>query len=212
MDRGKVQPSFDLGPEVASDDARPRERDRTRDDEANRAMDRYASGDDAAFGALYDALAPRLHAFLIRQLRDRTHAEDVLQQAMLQIHCARASYVTGAEVVPWAFAIARHLVIDAHRRRKTRREVELDDRDGAPERPSMEPRPDETAQARQAAATIARVLATLPEPQRLAFELLKYDGLSLVEAAEVLGASVGAVKVRAHRTYEALRAAIGREG
>jgi RNA polymerase sigma-70 factor (ECF subfamily) len=76
--------------------------------------------DDAAFDALYDALAPRLHGFLIRQLRDRTHAEDLLQHTMLQIHCARASYVSGAPVVPWAFAIARNLLVDAHRRRRTR--------------------------------------------------------------------------------------------
>jgi RNA polymerase sigma-70 factor (ECF subfamily) len=161
------------------------------DDAADRAMDRYASGDDAAFDALYDALAPRLHGFLIRQLRDRTHAEDLLQQTMLQIHCARASYVAGAPVVPWAFAIARNLLVDAHRRRRTRSEVMLDEEQG--DRPSTEPAPDEAAQSREAAETIDRVLAALPEPQRLAFELLKYDGLSLAEAAEVLGASIAAV-------------------
>jgi len=202
--------AFDLPGELAPVASRARAPDRARDDAANTAMDRYAAGDDAAFGALYDALAPRLHGFLIRQLRDRTHAEDLLQQTMLQIHCARATYVTGAEVVPWAFAVARNLVIDAHRRRTTRREVELDDGDGTHDRPSIQPSPDDAAQSREAAATIQRVLATIPEPQRVAFELLKYDGLSLAEAAEVLGASVGAVKVRAHRAYEALRAALAK--
>jgi RNA polymerase sigma-70 factor (ECF subfamily) len=202
--------AFELPGDRAPFDARRRASDRARDDEANRAMDRYAAGDEAAFSALYDAIAPRLHGFLIRQLRDRSHAEDVLQNTMLHIHCARASYVSGAEVVPWAFAIARNLVIDAHRRRRTRREVALDDADGAGDRPSIEPSPDETARSHEAAQTIARVLATLPEPQRLAFELLKYDGLSLAEAADVLGASIGAVKVRAHRTYEALRAALAK--
>jgi RNA polymerase sigma-70 factor (ECF subfamily) len=48
----------------------------------------------------------------------------------------------------------------------------------------------------------------MPEGQRLAFELLKRDGLSLVEAAEILGIGVGAVKVRAHRAYEAIRAVL----
>ena len=203
--------AFDLPGDEAPVVARERaSSDRVRDDAANGAMERYAAGDDAAFGLLYDVLAPRLHGFLIRQLRDRTHAEDMLQQTMLQIHCARATYMRGAEVVPWAFAIARNLVIDAHRRKRTRREVELDDADGSSDRPSMDPSPDEAAQSREAAATIARVLASLPEGQRLAFELLKYDGLSLAEAAEVLGTSVGAVKVRAHRTYEALRAALAK--
>jgi RNA polymerase sigma-70 factor (ECF subfamily) len=49
----------------------------------------------------------------------------------------------------------------------------------------------------------------LPEAQRVAFELVKHEGLSLAEAADVLGTTVAAVKLRAHRTYEALRAALG---
>jgi RNA polymerase sigma-70 factor (ECF subfamily) len=49
----------------------------------------------------------------------------------------------------------------------------------------------------------------LPESQRTAFELLKQDGLTLAEAAAVLGVSVTAVKLRAHRAYQALRVAIG---
>jgi len=187
----------------------PRAATKARDDAANRAMDRYAAGDDAAFARLYDALAPRLYGFLLRQLRDKTHAEDVLQQAMLHIHCARASYVTGAQVVPWAFAIARNLVVDAHRR--GRRETTIDVDDPSNDRPSLDPMPDDVLRAKQAARVLEQALARIPESQRLAFELLKYDGLSLAEAAEVLGTSVGAVKVRAHRTYAALRAALADE-
>jgi RNA polymerase sigma-70 factor (ECF subfamily) len=108
--------------------------------------------------------------------------------------------------VPWAFAIARNLVVDTHRR--GRREVALDVDDPSNDRPSLDPMPDDMLRAKQAARTLERVLSEIPESQRLAFELLKYDGLSLAEAAEVLGVSVGAVKVRAHRTYVALRAAL----
>ena len=177
-----------------------------RDHAANRAMDRYAAGDASAFADLYDAIAPRLYGFLLRQVRNPTLAEDVLQQVMLQIHCARASYISGAQVVPWAFAIARNLVVDTHRRGK--REVALDVDDPSNDRPSLDPMPDDVLRAKQAARKLERVLGTVPESQRLAFELLKYDGLSLAEAAEVLGISVGAVKVRAHRTYVALREAL----
>lgn len=192
--------------DVDAHDADARADFEKRDHAANRAMDRYAAGDAAAFADLYDALAPRLYGFLIRQLRDRTLAEDTLQQVMMQIHCARASYLSGAQVVPWAFAIARNLAIDTHRR--GRREVPLDVDDPSNDRPSLDPMPDDVLRAKQAAKTLENVLARIPEPQRLAFELLKYDGLSLAEAAEVLGVSVGAVKVRAHRTYVALRAAL----
>jgi RNA polymerase sigma-70 factor (ECF subfamily) len=87
-------------------------------DAASAAMDRYAGGDNAAFGELYDLLAPRLFGFVVRQTRDRARAEDLVQQTFLQMHCARDSYVTGADVMPWAFAIARRLAIDAFRRTK----------------------------------------------------------------------------------------------
>jgi RNA polymerase sigma-70 factor, ECF subfamily len=49
----------------------------------------------------------------------------------------------------------------------------------------------------------------LPESHRMAFELIQKDGLSIREAAEVLGATPGAVKLRAHRAYVALRLALG---
>jgi RNA polymerase sigma-70 factor (ECF subfamily) len=72
-------------------------------------------------------------------------------------------------------------------------------------------RPDQVAEAREVARRLAQTLARLPESQRTAFELLKEDGLTLVEAAEVLGVTVTAVKLRAHRAYEAIRAALGKD-
>lgn len=79
-------------------------------------MERYACGDDAAFEKLYDAVAPRLFGYLLRQTRDRVRAEDLLQQTLLQMHRARGTFLSGAEVMPWAFAIARRLLIDHLRR------------------------------------------------------------------------------------------------
>ncbi len=83
---------------------------------ANVAMDRYACGDDAAFDELYDLLAPRLNVFLCRRVRDEALAEDLVQQTFLQMHAARRHFSQGAEVMPWAFAIARRLLIDSVRR------------------------------------------------------------------------------------------------
>ena len=79
---------------------------------ADRAMDRYACGDEAAFVELYDELAPRLHRFALRWTRSRSAAEDTVQQTLLQIHAARHRFVRGSAVVPWAYAIARRLLID----------------------------------------------------------------------------------------------------
>src|SRR5690242_16586481 len=54
-------------------------------DALDAAMDRYARGDDAAFGEVYDRLAPRLFGFLLKYTRDHARVEDVVQQTMLQM-------------------------------------------------------------------------------------------------------------------------------
>jgi RNA polymerase sigma-70 factor, ECF subfamily len=174
--------------------------------EADVAMDRYSAGDDAAFALVYDALAPRLFGYLLRQTHDRSRAEDLLQQTMLHIHRARDRFIVGAEVTPWAFAIARRLVVDGIRR--GRREVLSEDGDADP---GVSPgaSADEIAYAAELALRVDRALAQLPQTQRAAFELIKQEGLSVAEAAQVLGTTVTAVKLRAHRAYEALRVALG---
>jgi RNA polymerase sigma-70 factor, ECF subfamily len=174
---------------------------------ANAAMERYAAGDDEAFSALYDCLAPRLQNFLMRQVRDQSRAEDLLQQTMLQIHTARGRFLKGADVLPWAFAIARRLLIDSYRRRK--HEVSGGSDDPAAEATANLQPVDDLLHSRRVARDVERELARLPESQRVAFELVKRDGLSMKEAAQVLGTTVTAIKLRAHRAYVALREALG---
>lgn len=177
------------------------------DQQANEAMERYAQGDESAFASVYDSLAPRVHAYLIRQTRDAAMADDLLQQTLLQIHRKRGTYVAGLPVLPWAFAIARRLYIDECRRRKTdalwsARDLGEDDRRS----PAL---PDDEVATRQAARVLEAELARMPGNQRVAFELLRVDGLSQQEAAQALGTTVSAVKLRAFRAYSALRAALG---
>jgi len=190
----------------AADGARGRTGDVRPRADVDAAMERYCAGEEAAYAAVYDALAPRLYGYLLRQTRDNARAEDLVQQTMLHIHRARVRFIPGSEVMPWAFAIARRLLLDGLRR--GRREVLAVD--GDPDAgPSQSANADELVQARQLAMQIERVLAGLPASQREAFELLKYEGLSVADAAQVLGTTVAAVKLRAHSAYEALRAALG---
>jgi RNA polymerase sigma-70 factor (ECF subfamily) len=174
--------------------------------DADIAMQRYSTGDHSAFAIVYDALAPRLYGYLVRQTHDRARAEDLLQQTMLHIHRARDRFIPGAEVTPWAFAIARRLLVDGMRRGK--REVLCADGDADPGA-SAGPPADDLIVARELAARIEQALATLPQSQRTAFELIKQEGLTVAEAAQVLGTTVAAVKLRAHRAYAALRVALG---
>lgn len=168
------------------------------------AMERYARGDESAFGEVYDAIAPRLYAFLLRQTRSEARAKDVLQQTMLKIHLARGSFAPGAAVLPWAYAIARRLWIDSTRRGRREVLVEADER-GTDERDA----PDAAVYSAEIAARVRRELAKLPESQRVAFQLVKEEELTIAEAAAVLGTTEAAVKLRAHRAYQALRAALG---
>jgi len=176
---------------------------------ANRAMDRYAQGDDRAFSELYDSLAPRLFGYLLRQTKNNARAEDLVQQTFLQMHCARGRFIPGANVVPWAFAIARRLLIDNVRRSGREVSLELREEAGAPPPVSTAMAQDEVVHSKQLALSIERELSRLPDAHREAFELIKTEGLTLAEAAQVLGTTVAAVKLRAHRTYQALREALG---
>lgn len=174
---------------------------------ANAAMEAYARGDDSAFATLYDSLAPRLHQYLVRQTRDQSRADDLLQQTLLHMHRARGRFAPGAEVLPWAFAIARRLLIDTIRRGKY--EVLGDGDQSGHETPGEVRGADDLLDSKRLAQAVERELARMPEAHRVAFELIKKEGLSVKEAAAVLGTTATAVKLRAHRAYVALRAALG---
>ncbi len=186
----------------------------TRDpvDRASEAMDRYASGEETAFSDLYEALSPRLFGFLLRLSGEPSTAEDLLQQTFLQMHDARARFVQGANVAPWAMAIGRRLYIDMLRRTKGRAtDIVASD---VIERMTVSPttNPEEWLIAHETEAAIDAGLATLKPSQREAFRLIKQEGLSVADAAAVLGTTSAAVKLRAHRAYRHLRATLGAVG
>ena len=183
-------------------------------DGADAAMERYSNGDDPAFAELYDAIAPRLLGFLRKATRDGVATEDLMQQTFLQIHRARGSFIPGAPVMPWALAIAKRLMIDSARRQR----VELGlfvhaaaDDEWMRSEPTATAAADDVLDARRLERGVQRRLDALPETQRAAYRLVKQEGLSLKSAAEVLGTSVTAVKLRTHRAYQALRAVLREE-
>ncbi len=175
---------------------------------ANAAMDRYAAGDDTAFSELYDLIAPKLHGYLLRQTRDAARADDLLQQTMLQLHSHRATFFKGGNVLPWAFAIARRLMINSYRRRHREDSGKKALFMGAADAASASST-DELLHSKRMIRSVEAELSRLPEAQRVAIELMKKDGLSLREVAEILGTTSGAVKSRVHRAYETLRLALG---
>jgi RNA polymerase sigma-70 factor (ECF subfamily) len=174
-------------------------------------MARYARGEREAFAVVYDAVAPPLYGYLLAQTRNVALAEDVLQQTFLQMHRAHGSFITGSPVMPWAFAIARRLLIDERRRGRHTVLSSAEDLERDAEH-SVAPEGEELVAARTLAARLQQAFARLPGSQRAAFEALRLEGLSHSDAARALGITVSALKLRAHRAYVALRAIISEEG
>jgi RNA polymerase sigma-70 factor, ECF subfamily len=181
--------------------------------EAITLMQRYVDGDAAAFRALYAGVAPRLLGYLAKMTRDRAIADDLLQQTFLKVHRARAAWVQGADPIPWMYAIAHRTFLD-EARRKSRAIVGVGQGDDLPEvaadfagrapGTAAEEGPDP-----ERVRTALAALAALPDAQREAVVLTKLEGKSIAEAAQIAGTTAGAMKVRAHRGYVALRRALG---
>jgi len=180
-------------PAAAAVDPKPVDEDAS----VEELMEAYVGGSQAAFDLLYQRIGTRLFGYLIRLTHDRERAEDLLQVTFTKLHRARDSYLRGAPVLPWVFAITRRAFLDERRRVRSRQE-DLS-HDGSLPEPAPEPAPEPLSDALELA------LARLPDNYREAIVLTKITGLSMVEAAEVLGTTPTAIKLRVHRGYKELR-------
>jgi len=165
-------------------------------------MTRYQQADSTAATLLIEQISSRLYGFFVAQVRDHHEAEDLVQDSWLRIHKARHTWRPGEPVLPWIYAIARRAQIDAYRKKQRigQRELpkeELGEIPGRNREPSL---PD-----------LSELLQALPPQQRETVFLLKVTGLSLEEVSRATGASIGAVKQRAHRAYSTLRTLFGAE-
>jgi len=184
-------------------------------DELAELMRRYAVGEEDVFAQLYPLMAPRLYRFCLRLVARKPEADDLLQETFLRVHRARATYMVGANVLHWAFAIARSVHLDRLRYRRRHPEELGSARDAAEnDRLHADGRhgPEAGMQARDLLDVVTRELNKMSEKNRVAYILLREEELSVKEAAAVLGATTDVVKQRAHRAYEHLRAALGAAG
>lgn len=175
-------------------------------EELEALMLRYQAGDEEAFAMLYARLAGAIRGYLRHLTPPGSDVDDLTQGTFLQLHRARRSYLPGAPVRPWLFAIARHVGWMA-RRTSARR--------GRHEQPSPEELPEIPTLARAAGAldriALERALRELPESVREALWLHHVEGFSFREIGAVQGTSEGAAKVRAHRALTQLRTLLTRE-
>ncbi len=168
------------------------------------------AGDDASFDLLLQKYRLPLVNFLFRMVRDAATAEDLAQEVFLRVYRARKQYSPSAKFTTWLFRIATNLALNSVRDNRHRRmDVSLDapvEEDEAPrELPAREMRIDEHMVERDRAQFIRRAVAALPEKQRVAVLLHKYEEMDYGEIAKILECSESALKSLLFRAYETLR-------
>jgi RNA polymerase sigma-70 factor (ECF subfamily) len=177
---------------------------------ADLAMQRYADGDESAFPVIFAELGPRIRLFLQRMGCAADLAEDLLQETFLRVHHARGSFARGKQVAPWAYSIARNCFISHTRSAKTKMSRASVDADQIELPAAHGASGEEETMARQSARVVNAVLESLTPARREAFVLLRYEGMSVAAAAQIVGISEGALKIRAFHAYEALREALAK--
>jgi RNA polymerase sigma-70 factor (ECF subfamily) len=175
------------------------------------------SGDDSSFELLLRRYRTPVVNFLYRMVRDAAAAEDLAQEVFLRVYRARGHYLPKAKFTTWMFRIATNLAFNALRDGRYRRqEVSIDHSafdgsgDGESEPSALEiadrqPSIELELIRRDRAELIRRAVEALPEKQRAAVLLHKYQEMDYDEIGGILGCSESALKSLLFRAYETLR-------
>ncbi len=171
----------------------------------------FQKGNKASFEALMHKYFPRLINFIYRYVGDREAAEDLAQETFIRVYKSGSRYRPQSKFQTWIFTIARNLSLNELRRKKYKT-VSLDDSfssdDGELRRQVEDPRstaPDEDILRREKASAVKAAIDDLPENQRVAVLLRRYEQFSYEEISQTMGVSVKAVKSLLSRAKEGLR-------
>jgi RNA polymerase sigma-70 factor (ECF subfamily) len=178
-------------------------------------MLRFQSGDESAFEALVLRYQGLVRHFLLRYLRDRDRAEDLVQEVFLRVFRSRGRYEATAGFSSWLLTITTRLALNEIRGLRRRRRVfsesgadDSADEGGTAWERAPDHREDEPtagAEAKELEKLIDRLIANLPEQQRAAILLCRLHDLSYAEIAVALETTIGAVKSLVLRARENLR-------
>ncbi len=171
------------------------------------------AGDEQSFELLLRKYRSPLVNFLYRMVRDTAVAEDLAQEVFLRVYRARQEYAPSAKFTTWMFRIATNLALNSVRDNRHRQmEISMDqtvdsgdDEQRAMEVPDRTPSIEQDLVARSRSEMILRAVHALPEKQRAAVLLHKYQELDYDEIARILECSESALKSLLFRAYETLR-------
>jgi len=161
-------------------------------------------GDQSAFARLYDAVSGRLFGLVTAIVRDRSAAEDVLQESFMQIWRRASTFDPDrADAMVWMSLIARGKAIDHLRRRGASHAAHVKFGNLLPPAPS----PESPVARGSLRAAAMQAFSALPAEQKEALTLAYFGGLSGAEIAEARGIPLGTVKTRIRTGLERLREA-----
>ena len=171
-------------------------------------MERIAHGDAQAFRELVERHHNAVIGTAAKMLGNLNDAEDIAQQVFLRVWKNARRYRPDARFTTYLFTITRNLVFNETRRRGRKKEVsaeELEENTGhiAEERADL--RPDAQVLQEELRLAVDKAIAALPEAQRMAVVLRRYEQLPYEDIAQVLELSVPAVKSLLFRARSALR-------
>lgn len=175
-------------------------------------MLRAGAGDDSAFDVLIEKYRRPVIAFMYRSVHNLAVAEELAQEVFLRIYRARASYKAEAKFSTWLYRIATNLAVNHARDTKSERMAptmnldEPDEKSGSlPDVADAHPTVEQEILRRERLAAIRKIVMSLPERQRMAVLMHKYQNLDYKEIGRILNLSESATKSLLFRAYEALR-------
>jgi RNA polymerase sigma-70 factor (ECF subfamily) len=178
------------------------------DTEDVRLMQLVAEGDTSAFEQLIERHQTLVAGTVARMLGSNSDVEDIAQQVFIRVWKSARRYVPRAKFTTWLLKITRNLVFNELRRSKRHAHVPLQSEPGAEEIPLKDetnPAPDASLLETELQRAIEEAIMQLPESQRMALVLRRYEQLSYEQIAEVLDLSVPAVKSVLFRARAELR-------
>lgn len=178
-----------------------------------RSMQLVQTGDTFAFEELVERHQRLVAGTVARMLGSNSDVDDIAQQVFVRVWKSAKRYVPRAKFTTWLLKITRNLVFNELRRRSRHAHLPLQVESEEKERPIRDERttaPDASLLEQELQRAIETAIAQLPETQRMAVVLRRYDELSYEEIAEVLGQSVPAVKSLLFRARTELRTRLSR--
>ncbi len=175
-------------------------------------MLRAAEGDESAFNFLAEKYHRPIHYFLFRMVRNQAIAEELAQEVFLRVYRSRQSYRAEARFSTWLYRIATNLAVNHARDTKRERAVQNVYLDAPDEETGKQldvaddaPSAEENILRHERVKAIRTHVNALPERQRMAVVMHKYQGMDYREIGEVLKLSESATKSLLFRAYQTLR-------